>query len=73
MSNTIESIGIERLLIVILLSACWVFVYIGINTPEEDSEEFYNPSVIDMVGFAYSNIVTVIVTLYVMYQIITGK
>ena len=73
MSNTIESIGIERLLIVILLSACWVFVYIGINTPEEDSEEFNNPSAMDMIGFAYSNIVTVIVTLYVAYQIITGK
>ena len=73
MSNTTESIGIERLLIVFLLSACWVFVYIGINTPEEDSEEFNNPSAMDMIGFAYSHIVTIIVTLYVMYQIITGK
>ena len=32
MNSSIQSIGIERLLIVFLLSACWVFVYIGINS-----------------------------------------
>ena len=59
--------GIERLLIVILLSACWVFVFIGIQGQEDDED----PTIVDMIAFCYSNIITVVVTLYILYKIIT--
>ena len=58
--------GIERLLIVILLSACWVFVFIGIQGQDDE-----DPTIVDMIAFCYSNIITVVVTLYIIYKIIT--
>lgn len=58
--------GIERLLIVILLSACWVFVFIGIQGQDDE-----DPTIVDMIAFCYSNIITVVVTLYILYKIIT--
>lgn len=59
--------GMERLLIVFLLSACWVFIFIGIQGQNDD-----DPTILDMIAFCYSHIITIIITIYVFYKIITN-
>ena len=65
MNITIESGGIERLMIVLLLSACWCFIYMGIEGIDEE-----DPTNLDMIAFVYCHVVTIVVSLYIAYRII---
>jgi len=68
MNIAIEPNGIERLINVLLLSACWCFIYMGIEgTNEED------PTNLDMIAFVYCHVVTIVVSLYIAYRIIMEK
>ena len=68
MNIAIDSVGMERLIIVLLLSACWCFIYIGIAGMDDE-----DPTYSDMIAFVYCHAVTVIASLYIAYRIIMEK
>ena len=68
MNIVIESVGMERLITVLLLSACWCFVGIGMGGINDE-----DPTYLDMIAFVYCHAVTVIASLYIAYRIIMEK
>ena len=59
--------GVDRLMLILTLSACWSFICVGIQAPDNEDEVDFA----DLAMFWYGHIIVGISTIYTIYRTFT--